>query len=177
VLPGAASGPHPGFIVPCEPKLRRIPPTGDRWLSEIKHDGYRVQAQLEGGRPRLFTRRGYDWTPRFAALAVAMTDLANDLVLDGEVIGQGETGGRLRRATGPAGFVIARIDRLFRRRLTRARPRPVRPMMQIVIDGSHGVVDAAGRRMLAGRGLALSRSTRRSRGAQTTRRQKLAVGV
>ena len=26
------------------------PPTGDRWLSEIKHDGYRVQAQIDGGR-------------------------------------------------------------------------------------------------------------------------------
>jgi bifunctional non-homologous end joining protein LigD len=85
--------PHPGFIAPCEPKLRRTPPTGDRWLSEIKHDGYRVQAQLEGGRPRLFTRRGYDWTPRFAALAGALRELpANNLILDGEVIVQGETG-------------------------------------------------------------------------------------
>ncbi len=93
VLSGAAPAPFPGFIAPCEPKLRRIPPTGGRWLSEIKHDGYRVQAQPEGGRARLFTRRGYDWTPRFAALASALTDLpANSLVLDGEVIVQGETG-------------------------------------------------------------------------------------
>jgi bifunctional non-homologous end joining protein LigD len=93
VLPGATPAPHPGFIAPCEPKLRRTPPSGDRWVSEIKHDGYRVQAQLEAGRPRLFTRRGYDWTPRFAALASALTDLpANNIVLDGEVIVQGETG-------------------------------------------------------------------------------------
>ncbi len=90
MLPGAAPAPHPGFVAPCEPRLRRSPPTGERWLSEIKHDGYRVQAQLEGGRARLFTRRG---TPRFAALASALTDLpANNLVLDGEVIVQGETG-------------------------------------------------------------------------------------
>jgi bifunctional non-homologous end joining protein LigD len=90
---GATPAPHPGFIAPCEPKLRRIPPTGDRWLSEIKHDGYRVQAHLEAGRPKLFTRRGNDWTPRFAALASALTDLpANNIVLDGEVIVQGETG-------------------------------------------------------------------------------------
>ncbi len=93
MLPGAAPAPHPGFVAPCEPRLRRSPPTGERWLSEIKHDGYRVQAQLEGGRARLFTRRGYDWTPRFAALASALTDLpANNLVLDGEVIVQGEAG-------------------------------------------------------------------------------------
>ena len=52
-----------------------------------------MQAQLEAGRPRLFTRRGYDWTNRFAALARAMTELpANNLILDGEVIVQGETG-------------------------------------------------------------------------------------
>jgi bifunctional non-homologous end joining protein LigD len=52
-----------------------------------------VQAHLDGGRARLFTRRGYDWTPRFAALASALTDLpANNIILDGEVIVQGETG-------------------------------------------------------------------------------------
>jgi bifunctional non-homologous end joining protein LigD len=52
-----------------------------------------VQAHLEAGRPKLFTRRGYDWTPRFAALASALTDLpANNIVLNGEVIVQGETG-------------------------------------------------------------------------------------
>jgi bifunctional non-homologous end joining protein LigD len=101
VLPGATPAPHPGFA-PCEPKLRRTPRTGERWLSEIKHDGYRVQAHLEAGPPKLFTRRGYDWTPRFAALASALTDLpANNIILDGEVIVQGETGvGRLRRAAG-----------------------------------------------------------------------------
>jgi bifunctional non-homologous end joining protein LigD len=52
-----------------------------------------VQARLEGGRIRLFTRRGHDWTPRFAALASALTDQpANNPILDGEVIVQGETG-------------------------------------------------------------------------------------
>jgi bifunctional non-homologous end joining protein LigD len=86
-------GPRLGFIPPCEPRLRRTPPTGDRWISEIKHDGYRVQAHLDVGRARLFTRRGYDWTNRFAALASALTDLpANNLILDGEVVVQGETG-------------------------------------------------------------------------------------
>jgi ATP-dependent DNA ligase len=93
VLSGAASAPNSVFIVPCEPKLRRTPPTGDRWLSEIKQDGYRVQAHSWPGARSYSPRRGYDWTPRFAALASAMTDLpANNIVLDGEVIVQGETG-------------------------------------------------------------------------------------
>ena len=93
VLPGAAPAAFPGFVVPCEPKLRPTPPRGDRWISEIKHDGYRVQAQLEGGRARIFTRHGHDWTSRFAALANAVTELpANTLIVDGEVVVQGETG-------------------------------------------------------------------------------------
>jgi bifunctional non-homologous end joining protein LigD len=53
VLPGAAPAPFPGFVTPCEPKPRPAPPRGDRWISEIKHDGYRVQAHLEGGRARI----------------------------------------------------------------------------------------------------------------------------
>jgi ATP-dependent DNA ligase len=37
-----------------------MPPSGDGWIHEIKHDGYR-----RGGRIRLFARRGFDWTSRF----------------------------------------------------------------------------------------------------------------
>jgi ATP-dependent DNA ligase len=40
-----------------------------------------VQAHLEGGRARIFTRHGHDWTSRFAALAKAVTELpANTIV-------------------------------------------------------------------------------------------------
>ena len=93
VLPGAAPAPHPGFVAPCEPKLRRIPPSGDRWLSEIKHDGYRVQAQLQGGHPRFFTRLGHDWTNRFEALVSALRDMpAHNVILDGEVVVQDKAG-------------------------------------------------------------------------------------
>ena len=73
----AAADPANGRAMALRDQARRLP----------------VQAQLEAGRPRLFTRRGYDWTNRFAALARAMTELpANNLILDGEVIVQGETG-------------------------------------------------------------------------------------
>ena len=55
-----------GFIEPCLPSIARKPPTGPQWLHEIKHDGYR-----HGGRVRLFTRRGFDWSDRFLAGLVA----------------------------------------------------------------------------------------------------------
>jgi len=46
------------FIEPRLPTATRVPPSGPGWLHEIKHDGYRLIARLEGGRTRLFSRGG-----------------------------------------------------------------------------------------------------------------------
>jgi ATP-dependent DNA ligase len=44
-------GPRPaGFIEPCLPSARSLPPPGGNWLHEIKHDGYRMQARRDGAR-------------------------------------------------------------------------------------------------------------------------------
>jgi ATP-dependent DNA ligase len=58
-----------GFIEPCIPILADKPPAGPRWVHEIKHGGYRLLVRRDGERVRLFTRRGYDWTERFPAIA------------------------------------------------------------------------------------------------------------
>ena len=77
----------PDFVEPCLATLEAKPPKGRGWVHEIKFDGYRVQAQLAEGRARLFTRNGYDWTPRFARIAAALRMLpVNKIVLDGEVV-------------------------------------------------------------------------------------------
>jgi bifunctional non-homologous end joining protein LigD len=49
--------------------LRATAPTGDRWVHEIKYDGYRARAHLAGGKAGIFTRNGYGWTKKFAVLA------------------------------------------------------------------------------------------------------------
>jgi bifunctional non-homologous end joining protein LigD len=86
-LPGAKPAPFPGFIQPCLPTIKLRVPDGERWVHEIKHDGYRVQGQLIGGEPHLMTRRGHDWTHRMGAIADALGKLpANHLVVDGEMI-------------------------------------------------------------------------------------------
>ncbi len=93
MLQGAKAAPHPRFVLPCEPSLVQSVPAGDRWLHEIKFDGYRLQAQLQGGRAVIYTRRGFNWTARFPTIAQALEDLpANDLVLDGEIIVPNEHG-------------------------------------------------------------------------------------
>src|SRR5215208_6006148 len=55
----------PEFIEPCLASLAADVPGGDRWLHEIKWDGYRLHVRVESGRVRLLTRRGLDWTARF----------------------------------------------------------------------------------------------------------------
>jgi bifunctional non-homologous end joining protein LigD len=85
-LEGATPGPFPSFIEPCCPTLRKVPPNGDGWLHEIKHDGYRVQAHFDG-EPRIYTRSGNEWAARMPTIAAALRALsANNVVLDGELV-------------------------------------------------------------------------------------------
>jgi bifunctional non-homologous end joining protein LigD len=44
-------------------------PSGERWIHEIKFDGYRVQVHLGNETIKVFTRRGNDWTNRFKKIA------------------------------------------------------------------------------------------------------------
>ena len=49
---GAKPAPSPDFIEPCRPALREEAPSGERWMHEIKFDGYRTQAHLQKGLSR-----------------------------------------------------------------------------------------------------------------------------
>jgi ATP-dependent DNA ligase len=60
-----------GFVEPCIPTLAARPPSSADWVHEIKHDGYRLIVHRDGDTVRLFTRRGYDWSGRYPAIARA----------------------------------------------------------------------------------------------------------
>jgi ATP-dependent DNA ligase len=47
-------------------------PSGDLWLHEIKHDGFRIIARKDGDRVRLYSRPGNDMTRRFPLIAEAL---------------------------------------------------------------------------------------------------------
>jgi hypothetical protein len=49
-----------GFIAPCLPTKAPHPPSGEEWLHEIKHDGFRVIARKNGKSVRLYSRPGND---------------------------------------------------------------------------------------------------------------------
>ena len=51
-----------GFVAPCLPSSAPRPPSGDGWLHEIKHDGFRVIARKDGERVKLYSRPGNDLT-------------------------------------------------------------------------------------------------------------------
>jgi ATP-dependent DNA ligase len=74
VVPGAKPAPFPRFIEPFNPTLREKAPSGERWVHEIKFDGYRTQGHLRNARPAIYTRRAYDWTRRFQPLPMRSRD-------------------------------------------------------------------------------------------------------
>jgi bifunctional non-homologous end joining protein LigD len=96
-----------GFVPPCIPTRAYKVPVGPDWVHEIKHDGYRLQVRRDGDVVRLFTRRGYDWTDRYPAIAATAAILrlsrARSFTLDGEAVVTGADG-------------VAVFDALHRRR-------------------------------------------------------------
>ena len=79
--------PMPDFI-PLQLATRVAePPEGSEWIHEIKFDGYRAEARLDGGKVKILTRSGLDWTARFPGIAGAVAELpANRALIDGEII-------------------------------------------------------------------------------------------
>jgi bifunctional non-homologous end joining protein LigD len=69
------------------PSLVDAPPEGDRWLHEIKHDGYRTELIVEHGKARALTRRGFDWSDKYGPIVEAAAALkAKSAIVDGEVV-------------------------------------------------------------------------------------------
>jgi bifunctional non-homologous end joining protein LigD len=78
----------PTWIKPQLAKLVERAPDGPDWLHEIKFDGYRMHARLDGGRAQILTRRGNDWTGKYPAIAKSIVGLpAQNAYLDGELCG------------------------------------------------------------------------------------------
>ncbi|HVC30992.1 MAG TPA: DNA ligase D [Steroidobacteraceae bacterium] len=82
---GTPSAAMPRFIEPALCRLVPRPPEDAGWAHEIKLDGYRLQLRVQGGRAVLLTRKGLDWTQRFASIARAAAALP-DCVIDGEAV-------------------------------------------------------------------------------------------
>lgn len=90
---GARKAILPAFVEPCLASLAEVAPDGEDWIHEIKFDGYRVQARIEGDDVRLLTRKGLDWTDRFGSIAAGLRDLGlGAALIDGEIVVEDENG-------------------------------------------------------------------------------------
>nr|WP_084731289.1 DNA ligase D [Microvirga vignae] len=90
---GARKGLLRPFLEPSLATLADKAPDGDEWIHEIKFDGYRLQARIEGSTVKLLTRKGLDWTARLKPIADALRSLKlGSALIDGELVVEDETG-------------------------------------------------------------------------------------
>jgi len=104
-----------GFVEPCLPSPAMRPSSGERWLHEIKHDGFRIMARRDSAGVRLFSRNGNDFTARFPSAAAAVAALpGRSFLIDGEAIVTDDSGlavfGLIRRQRHGSAAVLCAFD-------------------------------------------------------------------
>jgi ATP dependent DNA ligase domain len=78
---------YPDYITPCVATDIGRPPTGEKWVHEIKFDGFRSQLHLRNGAVTIYSRGGHDWTDRYRSVASQAAQLsAKHLIIDGEMV-------------------------------------------------------------------------------------------
>ncbi len=88
-----AASPLPDWIPPQLCQLVETAPSGPQWVHEIKLDGFRMAARIEGGRVQLLTRTGLDWSDKYPSVIATLANLrAKNAYLDGELCGIGDNG-------------------------------------------------------------------------------------
>ncbi len=91
--PQARQAPLPATLEPQLATLVDTIPASGAWSWEMKFDGYRVLARIDGTDVRLMTRNGHDWTDRMPSLAraIAALELPSGWI-DGEIVVADEKG-------------------------------------------------------------------------------------
>ncbi len=83
----------PLFLQPQLATLVDEAPAGEDWIYEVKLDGYRIVARIDGEDVKLFTRNGNDWSPRLERLAGEVRALGlRSAWLDGEIVALNDKG-------------------------------------------------------------------------------------
>ncbi|MGE0521056.1 MAG: non-homologous end-joining DNA ligase [Candidatus Binatia bacterium] len=76
----------PSEFQPQLATLVRTLPDSNRWLHELKYDGFRIGCRIDRGQVQLLSRGGKDWTARFPSVRFAAARLpVRAALLDGEV--------------------------------------------------------------------------------------------
>jgi bifunctional non-homologous end joining protein LigD len=91
--PGAVRLASPPLIAPALATPAAIVPAGDRWLYEVKFDGYRMMASIDAGKVDIRSRNGIAWSGKLPELADELAAFpARQALLDGEIVHLNEKG-------------------------------------------------------------------------------------
>jgi bifunctional non-homologous end joining protein LigD len=91
--PGIERAKLPAFVEPVLATLVDVAPEGKEWVHELKLDGYRIMARVDGPKVKLLSRRSIDWTGRMPSIASAFSALQLESgMIDGEVVVLDEAG-------------------------------------------------------------------------------------
>lgn len=120
-LPGARKTILPAFVSPQLATLVKEPPSGDKWLHELKFDGYRMLCRVDRGQVSFWSRNGKDWTGKFLNVVQAIKSLKiTNAIIDGEIVivdAQGRSSfQKLQRAMGKtvtSGFAYQVFDLIY----------------------------------------------------------------
>jgi bifunctional non-homologous end joining protein LigD len=91
-LADAPVRPMPHGIQPMLATLIKEPFDHPEWLFEVKWDGYRAIAEIQGSRVSLYSRKQISLAQKFGPVAAALPKLEYDAVLDGEIVVVDEEG-------------------------------------------------------------------------------------
>jgi DNA ligase D-like protein (predicted ligase) len=84
---------HPArFVEPMQCLAVAKLPEGPDWEYEVKLDGYRALGIKGAGRVQLMSRNRKDFSQRFPSLTPALETLADETVIDGEIVAFDEVG-------------------------------------------------------------------------------------
>jgi bifunctional non-homologous end joining protein LigD len=82
----------PGPISPMLATLHSAPFNDNDWQFEIKWDGYRVLAYINGSKVDLVSRNGRSYTKKYHPITKELQDWGNQAILDGELVVADEKG-------------------------------------------------------------------------------------
>lgn len=85
-LNGAPKGPAPRNVKPMLASLVDEPFDRAGWIFELKWDGYRAVAEVDGRGVRLYSRNHKSFKQRFAPIVESLRKLGHRAVLDGEIV-------------------------------------------------------------------------------------------
>lgn len=85
--------PRPRFIEPMECRSVAKLPEGEQWVYEVKQDGYRAEAIIDGSTVTLYSIAGHGFNEKFPQIVESLKWLKlRSAVLDGELVALDEQG-------------------------------------------------------------------------------------